>query len=108
MELCVASIPKQAIYDVGGVEEKFDMGAALSEKEMCIRINKAGYSFWLDQSIEYRALKHPRLTPEWDEKYKIACAMYENYLHDILNGTRLKLDYLKGGELKNESSSKEN
>lgn len=94
MELCLGSIPRQALLDVGGVDETYDQGAAVGEKEMLLRIDKAGYNFWLAQSLEYRALKHPRLSTEWDDKYKIASAMFVDHVNQINNGTRLKLNYL--------------
>lgn len=107
LELCVASIPMQAIKDVGGVDETFDKYAALSEKEMCARMDKLGYSFWIDQSIEYRALKHPRLTRNWDQKYNEGCDYYRQCLMGLENGTRSpKQPYLKGGE--KDGNSKKN
>jgi GT2 family glycosyltransferase len=94
-ELCVASIPRQAILDVGGVDEEFDKFAALSEKEMCLRIDKLGYKFYLDQSLEYRALHHERLTKDWDERYNKGLEYYAKCIHEIGEGKRLCLTNLK-------------
>lgn len=94
MELCLGSFPRQAVLDVGGIDEKYDKGAALGEKEMFIRIQRSGYKLYLDQSIEYRAISHPRLSTEWDDKYKIATEMYLEDIKDIISGKRLRLDYL--------------
>lgn len=92
MELCVASIPRKAIYDVGGVKEKWDLYAALSEKEMCARIYKAGYTLWLDQNVVYRAISHPRIggNEEWDKHYFEGCKYNEECMRDIANGVNLK------------------
>jgi hypothetical protein len=94
IEWCVASFPRQAIYDVGGVPEEYDRGAALSEKITNLRFEKAGYKLYLDQSLIYRAIHHPRLSKEWDEKYKIATDLYLKDVHDILEGKKIHLDYL--------------
>lgn len=94
IEWCIASFPRQAIYDVGGMPENYDKGAALSEKITNLRFEKAGYKLYLDQSLEYRAIHHPRLSSEWDEKYKIAIELYQKDVKDILNGKNLVLDYL--------------
>lgn len=94
VEYTLASIPKQAIYDAGGFDEYFDHFPAISEKELNWRMDKLGYKFYLDQSIEYRAIKHPRLTKDWDEKYKDGCEYYKNCYINIMKGNRLKLDFL--------------
>lgn len=94
LEFCLTSVPKQAIYDIGGWDEEWDKYAALSEKEACLRMDKLGYKFYLDQSIEYRALTHPRLTKDWEERYQAGCKYMEKCIHEINNGTRLKLNYL--------------
>jgi len=98
LELCIASLPRKAVFGVGGVDENFDKGAAVSEKEMCLRMERFGYKFYLDESIEYRALYHPRLSKEWDEKYTIACNLFNIFAEDIKAGIRKKLNYLEGGE----------
>lgn len=95
-ELCIASIPRKAIVDVGGMDEKWDEYAALSEKELCYRIEKLGYTFWFDQSIEYRAIKHERLNGKeaWDEAYKNGVEYFNQCAREINAGTRKKLDFL--------------
>lgn len=94
LELCLASIPKQGIYDVGAFDEEFDKFPAWSEKEMCCRMEKLGYTFKLDESVQYRALKHPRLNEEWDKKYPESYAYFQKCYQEIQDGKRLKLDYL--------------
>ena len=94
MELCIASFPRQAVIDVGGVDEEFDKYAALSEKEMMARMYKAGYKLFIDQTIEYRAIKHDRLSEEWDERYNAGWKYFETCMKEIEQGTRLKLAFL--------------
>ena len=93
-ELCLASIPRKAIIDIGGWDEQFDFYAALSEKDLCIRIDQLGYRFYLDSSIEYRAIQHPRLTKDWDQKYQEGWKYFDKCLKEIQEGKRLKLDFL--------------
>jgi len=95
MELCIASIPRRALIDIGGFEEEFDRGAAVSEKEAMSRAYRAGYKLYISQSIEYRATQHPRLSSSWDEHYNISCDLMDEYRPQINAGTRIKLDYLK-------------
>ena len=95
VEYTLCSIPKQAIVDVGGFDEYFDHYAAIAEKELNARMYKIGYKFYLDQSLEYEALHHPRLTADWDEKYKEGSIYYGKCLRAINDNTRIKLNYLK-------------
>lgn len=94
LEFTLCAIPKQAFYDVGGFEEKYDIGAAVGEKELCLRMDKAGYRFYLDQALEYKAIKHPRLSKDWDKYYEIANNLYLKHFQEIQGGKRLKLNYL--------------
>lgn len=94
IEFTLCAIPRKAFYDVGGFDEEYDRGAAVGEKELCLRIDKASYRFYIDQSLEYKAIKHPRLTKDWDEYYKIASDLYSKHFLEIQEGKRLKLGYL--------------
>ncbi|MEK6880370.1 MAG: hypothetical protein AABY22_12210, partial [Nanoarchaeota archaeon] len=95
-EWCLVSIPRQALIDVGGIDILYDTVAACSEKEANLRMDKAGYRFYLDSSLEYRAFYHPRIQgqKEWDKHYELACKLLEKHIHEIISGNRLKLDYL--------------
>lgn len=95
-ELCIASLPLKAIQDVGGIDEEYDKGCAVSEKELCCRIEQLGYRFFIDQTIEYRAIKHDRIggSEAWDKGYEFSCRMFDTHLKEIQSGKRLKLDYL--------------
>lgn len=94
IEFTLCAIPRQAFLDVGGFDEEYDRGAAVGEKELMHRIDKAEYKSFLDQSIEYKAIKHPRLTQDWDHYYAVAQSMFQRHMQEILRGDRLKLDFL--------------
>jgi len=96
MEMAVCSVPKQAVIDCGGIDEDYDKGAAVGEKEMCWRLDKLGYKFYIDQLIEYRAIHHPRLSADWDEKYKISSALFVDHMKQLQLGQRtLNVGYVK-------------
>lgn len=97
IEFALCSIPKQAILDCGGIDEDYDKGPAVGEKEMCWRLDKLGYKFYLDQTIEYRAIHHPRLTSDWDEMYiKVITPMFTKHMQQLQLGQRpLKMPYVK-------------
>jgi hypothetical protein len=94
MEFCLVSFPKAAVYAVGGIDEAFDKYAALAEKEMMHRMQTAGYKMYIDQTNEYRAVKHPRLNAEWDKRYLAGHAYYHQCFRQVASGERLKLAYL--------------
>lgn len=94
MEFCVASIPRLGIFEVGGIDEIYDQFAALSEKELCARLERRDYKFFLDQSCEYRAIHHPRLNEEWDIRYNAGCEVYIRHLQEIAEEKRVRLEYL--------------
>ena len=91
IEFCVSSFPKQAVEDVGGLDETFDQYAAISEKEMTYRMQAAGYKCFLDQGMEYRALHHERLNAEWEARFQSGCTYYAECLKQILKGERKNL-----------------
>lgn len=94
MEFTLCSIPKQALLDCFGFKEEWDKFCALSEKELCARIDKFGYRFFLDNGCEYRALKHGRLGGEeaWNRGYEEGCKYYDYCLKEISEGKDLKGD----------------
>ena len=61
---------------------------------MMARMYKAGYKTYIDQTIEYRAIKHDRLSTEWDIRYQAGWPYYEKCMKEIENGTRLHLDFV--------------
>lgn len=89
MEMTVNSIPKQAILECGGIDEEYDTCNGAQEKEMCWRLNKMNWDFYLDHSLEYRAIKHPRLFKDWDKVYiEKTTPLFVRHMKEITNGTR--------------------
>jgi hypothetical protein len=89
VEFSFCSVPRQAVIDVGGVDEVYDTCPGLGEKEMCFRMERLGYEFFIDQSIEYKAIQHPRQTADWDEKYySITSPLYSRHLAELKGGKR--------------------
>jgi len=82
MEFQVASVPAEAVWAVGGFDEEYDKVAALSEKDLCNRMELMGYSFWLDRRAEYRSWTHTK-QEGWDEAYKKAKTMYKQHCQQI-------------------------
>lgn len=96
MEFAVCSIPKQAIIDCGGFDEIWDTCPAVGEKEMCLRMSILGYEMYLDETIEYKAIHHPRLSSNWDEMYfKVTAPLFTKHVKELGEGTRpLKVEDL--------------
>lgn len=89
IEFCMNSIPKEAILECGGLDEDYDIGPAVSEKEMCWRLNKMNWDFYIDHNIEYRAIHHPRLTGDWDKLYKeVMTPLFIKHMREMDLGTR--------------------
>ena len=92
-ELCIASLPTKGVKEVRGFDEEFDKFPAWSEKELACRMEKLGYKFYIDQSIQFRAIHHPK-SPEWDKKFPESNAYFQKCYEEIQEGKRLKLNYL--------------
>ena len=97
MEFSVISIPKQAVIDCGGMDEIYDTCPAVGEKEMALRMSLLGYDMYIDETIEYKAIHHPRLKEDWDEKYfSITAPLFAKHVHELGEGTRgLNVNCLK-------------
>jgi glycosyltransferase involved in cell wall biosynthesis len=68
IEWNLCSIPKQAVYDVGGFDESLDRAYGLDAFSVDERIwELGGYDFKLDQSIKSYSLPHGRYS-DWDDK----------------------------------------
>lgn len=94
MEFRLASIPRAAIYAVGGIDEEYDKVVALSEKELCSRIATLGYFFILDFDISYQFLKHEDHGKEWDKRYKKGKKLLVHHFNEIAAGKRSNLHYV--------------
>lgn len=89
MEMAVCSIPKQALIECGGLDEEYDKCCGVQEKEMCWRLNRMNWDFFVDRTIEYKALYHPRLTEDWDKIYKEKTTpIFVRHMKEITDGTR--------------------
>ena len=90
MEMTMCSIPKQALIECGGIDEEYDTCNAAQEKEMCFRLKHLGWKFYLDHTLEYRAIQHPRLTEDWDKVYKEKTTpLFVRHMTQLENGTRI-------------------
>lgn len=89
IEFCMSSIPKLALSECGGFDEEYDTCAAVGEKEMCMRLKKLNWKFYIDQTIEYRAIHHPRLNDNWEKVYREkSTPLFTKHMAEIANGTR--------------------
>lgn len=89
MEMSMCSIPRRAIWECGGIDEEYDKGPGVQEKEMCLRLEVLGWEMWIDQTIEYKAEEHGRLTEDWDDKYwSVTAPMYKRHVQEMLNVER--------------------
>ena len=68
IEWNLASIPKQAVYDVGGFDEWLDKYYGMDGYSVNERINLiGGYDFKIDQTIKSYSLEHSH-PKDWDKK----------------------------------------
>jgi len=97
MEMVMCSIPRQAILECGGIDEIYDTCNGAQEKEMCWRLNKLNWDFYIDHTIEYRAIHHPRLTENWDKVYtEKTTPLFVKHMTELDNETRtLNVDSIK-------------
>ncbi len=94
MEFRVASIPRAAIYAVGGMDEEYDKVVACSEKEICLRMNALGYLFLIDTDVTYKFYKHEPHGGQWNKLYKKSVELLDHHLNEVLAGRRLKLPFV--------------
>jgi hypothetical protein len=89
MEMVMCSIPKEALLECGGIDEIYDTCNGVQEKEMCWRLSHLNWDFYMDQSIEYKAIHHPRLTDDWDKVYFGKTEpLFRKHMMELANGTR--------------------
>lgn len=96
MEMVMCSIPRQALEECGGIDEEYDKVNGAQEKEMCWRLNKMNWDFFIDHTIEYRAIHHPRLSEDWDKVYfEKTTPLFVRHMNELTLGTRkLNVDSL--------------
>ena len=67
IEWNLCSVPRKAIYEVGGFDEYLDKYSSLCGLDILTRLNiLGGWDFKLDQSIKSFSTEHGRL-PDWDK-----------------------------------------
>ncbi len=94
-----AAVPKQALYDVGGFDEKMDfLGFGMDWYGVLNRINDlGGYDFKIDQTNKSYSLEHGRVggSDRW-EKYNLIHGGYVKHREELLKrGKWPVLSYLK-------------
>jgi len=96
IEMVLCSIPRQALIECGGIDEEYDTCAAVCEKEMCWRLNELGWDFYIDHTIEYKAIHHPRLNDDWERVYREkSTPLFIKHMKERSAGTRtLNVDNL--------------
>ena len=80
MELAFASLPREDVLAVGGFHERFDQGAGMSEKDLCVRMAEhRGNAFIIDDRLSYRNWTHPKewKPEEWDAAAEKARILYQ-------------------------------
>jgi hypothetical protein len=94
MELSFASLPRPKVLEVGGFDEAYDRGAGCSEKELALRLERAGCSAFLGWGVEHRIFTHAKAssTAEWDAAYRRAGALLADHAREIAAGSRRVLD----------------
>ena len=94
-----ASIPKKAIYDIGGFDEQLDfLGFGMDWYGVLDRINDfGGYDFKIDQSNKSYSLEHTRVGGEkaWDQ-HNLVYGGYLDRKEKLIRDVRWpRLDYLE-------------
>ena len=109
-----AAIPRAVIYDLGGMDEEYDMvGFAYDNVNIAQRAVLAGYKTYLDQTNECKAFAHDlwNMSAGKKERASEIAQFHLQRMKNIIEGKfPLRLDYLaekRYKESKGESSEKE-
>lgn len=94
MEFRLCSLPKRGIQAAGGIDEEYDKVAALSEKDLSMRMAALGYRFFIDNTIMYKFYKHEDHGPEWDKKFVEGVKLINKHVQQIQKGKRLRMNYV--------------
>lgn len=98
-EMSYASIPRKVIYELGGMDEEYDLhGFAYDNCNIAQRAEFAGYKTYLDQTNEYRAINHDSwaMSESKKERSTDIANFHIQRMRDIINNRfPLKLTYLK-------------
>jgi len=90
------AIPRQAVFDVGGMDENLDfLGYGGDQLQLCERLNDLGCKFYLDQTNESFTLRHGR-KEGWDENHVLHNGAYDKRKAELKEkGLWPVLNYLK-------------
>lgn len=98
-ELSCGSIPRKVIYELGGMDEEYDMwGFAYDNVNIAQRAEFLGYKTYLDQTNEYRALNHDNWAMETHKKDRSTqiAEFHLQRMRDIIQGKfPVRLNYLQ-------------
>lgn len=83
IEWNLCSVPKKALYAVGGFMEDLDVGYGLDGFCVNQRIDEiGGYDFYIDQTIKSYSLEHAR-PDDWEEKNLIHEGRYNSLVEKL-------------------------
>lgn len=95
VEFSLAAIPHSGLIKIGGFDEELDRYYSGDNISVMQRLYDCGYKPMLDQNIVYRAIKHGRASPEWNEKHAILTGTYEKRKEELIkSGQWPQLPYL--------------
>ena len=94
MEFRLCSLPRRGIQAVGGIDEEYDRVAALSEKDLSMRMAALGYKFYIDDTITYKFYQHEPHPPFWDKKFVEGVKLINKHGILIQKGKRLRMKYV--------------
>jgi len=91
-----AATPREAIFKVGGMDERLDfLGFGGDQFQLCERMDAMGVKFYLDQNNETRTLRHGRERKDWDDNHVLFNGSYEKRKEELIkSGQWPQLPYL--------------
>jgi hypothetical protein len=90
-----AYIPKCAYYEVGGIDEMYDMYFGNGEKDFVARLEKIGYEICTDHSIIMKGyLSHGRVEGWRQELWDMCVKKFDADMANVDADKRLKLNYI--------------
>lgn len=90
-----AAFPKEAMLDVGGMDEELDfLGFGGDQLQVCERLDALGYPFYLDQTNESFTYRHGRVKG-WDENHVLFNGKYDERKRQLMQEKKWpRLTYL--------------
>ena len=100
-----ASIPREAMFEIGGADEELDMrGFGGDQLQICERLDILGYKFYLDQTNESYTIRHDRSDyngqDNWDSNHVLFNGEYDKRKLELIEkGEWPVLHYLKHDDM---------